>query len=466
MVQVTSADIENRRGRLLGAVFLVLAAFASLSVLLTFLGPDFLAPLQLTPSAARWGVFVLTVGFIALVWEKERQFRQWSEVITDQRILLAAFDNRLKVIENLLETGDRLNAPLALDDVLEVVLEAAVELVDADGGCIDFIEDGDNELSLAFSHSTKEGGGFDRSRSVALPLVDGHTALGWLHLTPGDGASEFSEGTMSALERFSVQASNALSKARILARERAAVAYREAANIVKSRFLATLSHELRTPLTSMLGFSMTLTQHWDRLTEDEKQEFLAEVKKQGGHMAGLLERLLEAARIEIEGVVVHPVRHDVRRSVRRALLPFVSTSNNRLVVNLPDEELIGEVDAFVVDQVVSNLVDNSLRYTDGKVFVSVREQGGSILLSVIDEGSGLHDEKLRRVLDPLRWDDDEVKDGTGLGLHIVGTFVDSHGGDVSVVSDSVGTTISVQLPREFTAAQHRRATQSARLGRI
>lgn len=448
MANMTSADIEHRRGRLLGFVFVMLAGFASLSVVFTFLGPDFLTPLQLTPTAARGGVLVLTIAFIALVWEKERQFRLWGAISTQQQILLASFENRYRVVEALLQSGDRVNAPLDLDDVLEVILEAAVDLVGAEGGAIDFFEGGKGDLSLHYSKTT-DMRFLDRTTSVAIPLMDGPTLLAWLHLMPTAGSDGFDKSTMEALERFLVQASTAVRKAQTLSQERAAHAYREAANIVKSRFLTTISHELRTPLTSVLGFAATLSQHWDRLTETEKRDFVEEVRTQGSRMAKLLEKLLESARTEIEDVVVHPVRHDVRRSIRKALVPFLANASARLEVHLPETELMAEVDPFVIDQAVSNLVDNALRFTAGKIFISALPGNRSVSITVLDEGPGIQGEKLKHVLDPLRWQDEEIKDGTGLGLHIVGTLVESHGGEIDVVTDEVGTRIGITMPARY-----------------
>lgn len=444
---MTSSDIEHSRGRLLGFVFVVLAGFASLSVVLTFLDPGFLTPLQLTPGAAKGGVLVLTIGFIALVWEKERQFRIWGEVTTRQRILLASFENRFRVVEALVDMSDRVNAPLELDDVLEVVLEAAVDLVDAQSGSIDFFERGSGDLSLTYSKATADVSP-DVSPAVSLPMMDGPTLLGWLHLVPPAGSQGFDEATTYALERFLVQATTAAGKAQSLSQERAAHAYREARNVVKSRFLTSLSYELSEPLNSLLGFSSMLSNHWERLTETEKRRFAEEVRTHGNQMSGLLEKIFETARAEIEGVSVNPTEHDVRRSIRKALVPFLPNASSRLDVHLPDRELLAEVDPFVIDQTVSNLVDNALRFTDGRIFVSARQRGDSISIAVFDEGAGIRPDSLRRVLNPLLWEDSDLE-GTGLGLHIVETLVTGQGGDIDVVTDETGTRICVTLPINY-----------------
>jgi signal transduction histidine kinase len=431
----------------LGLVFLILAGFASLSVVLTFVGPDLLNPLLLTPGAARAGVLVLTIGFIALVWEKERQFRLWSEVTTQQKLLLTAFENRFRVVEALVESSDRVNAPLELDDVLEVILEAAVDLVGADSGSIDFFEGQSGDLSLTYSKSTEAILG--HGPTLVFPLMDGPTTLGRLQLAPPAGVTTFDEATTDALERFLVQAISAARKAQILSQERAAHAYREARSIVKSRFLTSLSDELQGPLTSVLKLSTTLAVHWDRLTETEKRRFSQEVLTHGNEMSQMLAKLFATAREEIEGVPINPTHHDVRRSVRKALVPFLPNAAGRLDVHIPDGELMAEIDPLVIDQAVSNLVDNALRFTEGKVFVGLRETDDAVAITVFDEGPGIRAEQLRRVLNPLLWEDVDVDARTGLGLHIVETMVASQGGELDVVTDSAGTCMAITIPLAF-----------------
>jgi K+-sensing histidine kinase KdpD len=285
--------------------------------------------------------------------------------------------------------------------------------------------------------------------------MDGPTMLGWLQLEPPAGAVGFDEATTEALERFLVQATTAALKAQLLSQERAAHAYREARSIVKSRFLTSLSDELRGPLTSMLKLSTALAVHWERLTENERRRFAKEVHGHGGQMAELLEKLFVTARSEIEGVSIQPTQHDVRRSVRKALTPFLPNASSRLEVHLPSNEVMAEIDPFVIDQTVSNLVDNALRFTAGRVFVGVRETPDKVAITVTDEGPGFREEQLRRILNPLLWEDTDIDNNAGLGLHIVETLVSSQGGEIDVISDPVGTRICVTIPTAFDRAQGR-----------
>ena len=444
MVPLT--DIEHRRGRLLVSVFVVLAAFSALSVAFSLLGPSILEPLQVTPTAARVGVLVLTIGFIALVWEKERHFGSLSQTVARQEVLIASFENRIKVIEELLDATDRLGSPLAIDDVITVILDAAVELVGAEGGSIELAET-EGEIALARTKTMAAPSMADPRVLAQFPLMTARRELGTLTLTLPAGTVGVDAETMEILERFCVQAAIALEKAHLLARERASVAHLEAANAVKARFLTTVSHELRTPLTSIIGFSTTLREHWDELDDETKREFVGQVEQQGGHLGRIVESLLEAARVELQGLLVCPVLHDATTSARAAIAPFLFRPEGvRIDALLPVTPVEVEVDPFVIDQVLTNLVDNALRYSDGPVRVSMDALDNNLVFRVTDQGPGIDPETLRVVTDPFyRFED--VVDSQMVGLHIVRMLVESHGGRGQIDSDSRGTTAIFAIPR-------------------
>ena len=446
MVPLT--DIEHRRGRLLVSVFAVLGAFATASVAFSLIGPSVLEPLQLTPTAARLGVLILTIGFIALVWEKQRHFGDLSQTVARQEVLLTAFENRITVVESLLEATGRLSAPIAVDDVMNVILSAAVELVEAESGSIELSAQGSDEIQMSRSQVTDTPIAATEKRVFArFPLETDGTQLGMLTLTMPAHARGFDEATFEVLERFTVQAAHALAKAQLRAKERATVAYLEAANVVKARFLTTVSHELRTPLTSVLGFSSTLENHWEKLDDNDKQTFVAEIHKQGRKLGGIVESLLEAARVELQGFVIDPVLHDVRQSVTEAVQPFLPEHGSRIELELPRMPVEAELDTFVVDELVSNLVDNAIRYTTGPVKISLDGNPNSVLIRVDDTGPGMSPAHLERVTDPFYRTDDSLAEGAGIGLHLVRTLIESHGGRGEIESDDFGTRASIILPR-------------------
>jgi two-component system sensor histidine kinase KdpD len=125
----------------------------------------------------------------------------------------------------------------------------------------------------------------------------------------------------------------------------------------------------------------------------------------------------------------------------------MATDAHRVRAALPDRPIEAEIDPFVIDQVVSNLVDNALRYTKGAVRVSLDAYRSSVTIAVTDEGPGIDPAQLNLVLEPLYRIDENVQSGTGLGLHIVRTLVEAHGGRGEIRSGATGTSIAVKLPR-------------------
>ena len=359
----------------------------------------------------------------------------------------ALFDNRLKVLDSLLQ-GDA-SSTLPLDQVLKVILDCAVEAAGAESGSIDFFEQQNGDLAVAQTVSTnpRRPGVRPSHPSFEVTLSLENHLLGLLTLNLPRSSTGPDPVTLFALERFSGKAARILDKARVVNQEKASAAYLEASQLVKSRFLTTISHELRTPLTSIIGYSKTLDNHWGRLPDDQKHDFVREIEKQGNKMHRLVERILEAARVELQGVVIEPVEHDVRTSVQKALAPFMAADASRLEVALPERPIEAEVDPFVIDQVLSNLVDNALRYTQGKVRVSLDCYRSSVIMSVTDNGGGIDPKQLNLVLEPLYRIDENIQSGTGLGLHIVRTLVESHGGRGEIRSGSTGTSIAIKLPR-------------------
>ena len=359
----------------------------------------------------------------------------------------ALFDNRLKVLDSLL-AGDA-SSTLPLDQVLKVILECAVEAAGAERGTIDFFEQQDGDLAVAQTVSTdpRLPGVRESPPSFEITLSLENRLLGLLSLDLPAHSTGPSPATLYALERFGGKAARILDKASVVNREKASAAYLEASQLVKSRFLTTISHEMRTPLTSIIGYSKTLDNHWNRLDDDHKREFVRQIENQGNKMHRLVERILEAARVELQGVVIEPVEHDVRTSVQKALAPFMAVDAARLQVALPERPIEAEIDPFVIEQVLSNLVDNALRYTTGKVRVSLDSYRSSVTMSVTDNGGGIDPKQLNLVLEPLYRIDENVQSGTGLGLHIVRTLVESHGGRGEIRSGSTGTSIAIKLPR-------------------
>jgi len=228
---------------------------------------------------------------------------------------------------------------------------------------------------------------------------------------------------------------------------------------VRRDFVANVSHELKTPLTSISGYTETLlTDTPDAATS---REFLAIILSNAHRMQRLVDDLLDLARIEsgrwqprVDTVDVAAAARDVWAT----LAERATMRATRFEVRVEPEVATLEADPDAVRQVLTNLIDNSLRYvgTGGQVTFVARTLDGGVELSVADNGAGIPSEHLPRIFerfyraDPSR---SREEGGTGLGLSIVKHLVEAHGGRVSAESTlGVGTTIRCWFPRGTATA--------------
>ncbi len=223
---------------------------------------------------------------------------------------------------------------------------------------------------------------------------------------------------------------------------------------VRRDFVANVSHELKTPLTSISGYAETLLA--DKPDDATVQRFLGTILGNSRRMHRLVDDLLDLSRIESGHWQPSPSPLSADAAVRDAValhLDQATERHVRLEAEGPDSDIEFHADADAVRQVLSNLVDNALRYTPagGRITVRAEEADDGVLLSVSDTGSGIPLEHLPRIFerfyraDPSR---SREEGGTGLGLSIVRHLVESHGGRVSAESTlGQGTVISCWFPK-------------------
>jgi len=222
---------------------------------------------------------------------------------------------------------------------------------------------------------------------------------------------------------------------------------------LKSEFLNTVSHELRTPLTSIKAFSEILL---DNAGEDiETQlEFLNIINQESDRLTRLINNLLDLSRIEAGRMQwdIEPLRlRDVTDSCVNATRSLMEMQHLTLAVDVPDDlDLVADRDKLI--QVVTNLLSNAIKFTpcDGTITLSAVRRDRHIEIVVADTGVGIPVEHLERIFEKFQQVDAshtrEVK-GSGLGLPIVRSIVEAHGGKVWVESEpGQGSRFTVSLP--------------------
>jgi two-component system cell cycle sensor histidine kinase PleC len=253
----------------------------------------------------------------------------------------------------------------------------------------------------------------------------------------------------------------ALAKAKIEsddARERA-----EAASRAKSEFLANMSHELRTPLNAIIGFSELISTPIIETSKEKHHEYAALIHGSGHHLLSLINDVLDLAKIEAGGIVLH----DTEINLGRLLEETMSMVAPRAIAN--DCTLRGEfandlpvliADERSIRQVLLNLLSNAVKFTPfgGEVIAFARvESDGGLSFGVSDTGIGIAEEDQARVFQKFgqgRHDVAIMDKGTGLGLPIAKGLVEVHGAEMTLVSQvGEGTTVTVRFPASRTQAR-------------
>ena len=242
------------------------------------------------------------------------------------------------------------------------------------------------------------------------------------------------------------------SRSELLQSEREARAAAENANRAKDEFLAMLGHELRNPLSAISNASTLLDA--PNLQPEQSARARAVITRQVGHLARLTDDLLEVGRALMGKIQLRRQPLDLAVLVAQSVATLKSAQ--RLRNHHLQEEyrpVWADCDAVRLDQVVANLVVNAVKYTPegGTIRVSVGREGHSAVLRVADDGIGLAPELAGRVFDLFVQGERELhrsQGGLGIGLTLVRSMAQMHGGDASVTSagPGLGSEFTVRIP--------------------
>jgi signal transduction histidine kinase len=215
----------------------------------------------------------------------------------------------------------------------------------------------------------------------------------------------------------------------------------EIASRHKSEFLANMSHELRTPLNAILGYTELILDNIYGDVPEKIQEVLERLEKNGRHLLGLINDVLDLSKIEAGQLTLsfsdysmQEVVHTVVTSVE----PLASEKNLTLEVSIAPDLAVGKGDEQRIAQVFLNLVGNAIKFTEeGEVNVKVSASDSKFLTTVSDTGPGLSEADQKRIFEEFHQADSSStnkKGGTGLGLAISKKIVEMHGGRIWVES--------------------------------
>ena len=385
------------------------------------------------------------------------------------------------------------------DDVLDVVIEQAVEAMGAFAGAVlELSEDGGSfqlrrhiglstaviEAYARYStrdlpvgevcrtrepvflssprewHSrfgcaaTMEGAPAKDGAWASLPLVVRGNLVGVLTLSFRT-SRPFDADDREFIHALANQCAQALERAKLFDAERTARRDAEASSAAKSQFLAVISHELRTPLTGIIGYADLLTNGIMGALSEAQRTQLERIQAGAWHLVGIIDEILTFARLEAGREQVFAQAVELRALARQAIDMVEPVARQKgVTIALSSDAAAVDIrsDGGKITQVLLNLVGNAVKFTDcGRVDVNVTVDDAHAMVSVRDTGPGITSERLHHIFEPFTQGDSSTtraKGGTGLGLSVSRRLANLLGGHLAVESQvGVGSTFTLVLPK-------------------
>ena len=336
---------------------------------------------------------------------------------------------------------------------LEEGLDAAAAILvpEPDGGLVaaaGLMPLGGQEATVArwaFEHRQIAGHGTDTlpgTRILAIPLVDGETAMGVIALQTRKGAAVFDAEQIHLLDALARQSTLALARVR-LGEQAKEAALRARTEELRSSLLSAVSHDLRTPLAVITGAATSLRDDGDRLEPAARAELLSTIVDDAQRLERVLANLLHLTRVETG---LQPTRDWVpaEELVGAALTRLEDALADCVVEVDVQPDLLLWIDPVLFEQVLINLFENALKHAAPPFSISVHRVGDRVIIEVADRGPGLPAPATRLFEKFVRA---SAAPGVGLGLAVVRAIVVAHGGEVSALDRAGGGAVfRVELP--------------------
>ncbi|KQC08315.1 MAG: histidine kinase [Smithella sp. SDB] len=229
----------------------------------------------------------------------------------------------------------------------------------------------------------------------------------------------------------------------------------QAADRLKSAFLAAMSHELRTPLNSIIGFTGMVLQGLAGPLNEEQKKQLGMVRSSARHLLDLINDVLDISKIEAGQLTIMSEVFDLRKSIEKTAQIISPLAEKKKL--LLRSEIGGDIsemrgDQRRVEQIIINLLSNAVKFTEkGEINLNCHSENNFIIISVKDTGIGIKPENLKIIFEAFRQVDSgiaRVQEGTGLGLNISKKLVEMMGGSIHVESTpGKGSIFTIILPK-------------------
>ncbi len=232
------------------------------------------------------------------------------------------------------------------------------------------------------------------------------------------------------------------------------------ANKAKTDFLANMSHELRTPLNAIIGFSEIMSKGaFAETSADKVREYSDDIHMSGHHLLHIINDILDLSKIEAGMTEIELEHIHLGDSIKECVTFLdIRATGGEIAISNEVENSHSEIqaDKRMFKQIMINLLSNSVKFTPrgGSINISHKKNGdGETIISVADTGIGMDESNIESMMEPFRQADSSLSkefEGTGLGLPLVKSLMELHGGNIKIQSTlGVGTTVLVTFPQHI-----------------
>lgn len=275
------------------------------------------------------------------------------------------------------------------------------------------------------------------------PIYGSESILGVVRI-PKERASSLNEQQKRLLHAMIECVSLAMDRLRVMQEK---IRSQEEANQERYRgnLLRAISHDLRTPLAGIMGTSEMIM---DMSEQNEPRYELAQgIYKDADWLRGLVENILSLTRLQDGRLTLHKQMEPVEEVIGAALNVIAKRAPEReITVDIPDEIVMVPMDVGLIEQVLTNLLDNAIKHTQvqDEIIVAFRkdEQSGQAVFTVSDHGTGILDEDLPKIFEMFyttKGSGPDARRGIGLGLAICESIIRAHGGTITASNQKTGT---------------------------
>ncbi len=292
---------------------------------------------------------------------------------------------------------------------------------------------------------------------LGVPVMAGGQAIGVISVQSLQEEGRFTHNDARLLSTIAANVGAAIQNAQLFQAAQTARTAAEAANQAKSAFLANMSHELRTPLNAIIGFTRIVRRKGEEALPQKQLENLDKVLTSAEHLLGLINTVLDIAKIEAGRMEVHTTEFDLTSLVDMCVTTAQPLLKPGVAMEVEIEPGLApiESDQEKIKQILFNLLSNAAKFThEGSIDIRVRRQEAALVIEVADTGIGISTEALERIFEEFQQADSFTTrkyGGTGLGLSISRSLARLLGGELTASSTvGSGSTFVLSVPWRYS----------------